>query len=490
MGNRPARQDAPVESLDEFGVAALLVSAGLAAAIYGRAAAERFAIPTAAVLLVAAAVVTDLFDGLRDAISIEAVQWVTSAALIVILFDGGLHIGLRRFRAAAVPIAVLGVVGTFATAGLVAVAAHALLDLSWTVSGLIGAAVAPTDPAVTFSVLGGKEIRGRAGTILEGESGFNDPVGIALMIGMVELATTEAGSFSLVIEEFLVEMGVGLAVGIVGSLVALRVARRVALPDRSLYPLRVLALAGLLFGVASLAHGSGFLAVFVAGIVLGDAAAPHKGEIERFMSTMGNLGEIAAFVALGLTIDLAFIGDEGLWVDGLLLAVLLAFVIRPLVVTPLLLPVRLSWGERGFVVWSGLKGAVPILLASLAVVGDTAYAREIYAIVFVVVLFSVVVQGTGVPIAARVCHVPMRAASRGGEAARHFVVRDGAFAAGTRLAELPLAERAWVEAVYRDGQSLPVHAETVLAPGDGVLVLCELESVPVLNRIFEGRQVP
>jgi cell volume regulation protein A len=479
-----------VESIDDFGLATLLASAGLAAAIYGRAIAERFAVPTAAVLLVVAAILSDLVPDLRDVLSIEAVQWVTAAALIVILFDGGLHIGLRRFRAAAVPIAVLGVVGTFATAGLVTVAAHVLLDLSWTVSGLIGAAVAPTDPAVTFSVLGGKEIRGRSGTILEGESGFNDPVGIALMIGMVELATTDGGSFSIVIEEFLIEMGVGLAVGVVGGLAALRLMRRIALPDRSLYPLRVLALAGLLYGAAALAHGSGFLAVFVAGIVLGDAAAPHKGEVERFMGTLANLGEIAAFLALGLTIDLAFIAEEGLWLDGLLLAVLLAFLVRPLVATPLLVPVRLSWGERGFVVWSGLKGAVPILLASLAVVGDTDYAREIYAIVFVVVLFSVVVQGTGVPIAARVCRVPMRAASRAGEAARHFVVRDGAFAAGTRIAELPLAERAWVEAVYRDGQSVAVHAETVLAPGDGVLVLCELESVPVLGRIFEGAQAP
>jgi cell volume regulation protein A len=479
-----------VESIDDFGLAALLASAALAAAIYGRVVAERFAIPTAAVLLVAAAILSDLFPDLGDVLSIEAVQWVTSAALIVILFDGGLHIGLRRFRAAVVPIGVLGVVGTFATAALVTVAAHYLLDLSWTISGLIGAAVAPTDPAVTFSVLGGKEIRGRAGTILEGESGFNDPVGIALMIGMVELATTQGGSFSLVVEEFLVEMGVGLAVGILGGLLVLRLMRRVALPDRSLYPLRVLALAGLLYGAAALAHGSGFLAVFVAGIILGDAAAPHKGEMERFMGTLANLGEIAAFVALGLTIDLAFIADEGLWLDGLLLAVLLAFAIRPLVVTPLLVPVRLTWGERSFVVWSGLKGAVPILLASLAVVGDTNYAQEIYAIVFVVVLFSVVVQGTGVPIAARVCRVPMRSASRGGEAARHFVVRDGAFAAGTRLAELPLAERAWVEAIYRDGHSLPVNAETVLEPGDGVLVLCELETVPVLTRIFEGRQGP
>jgi potassium/hydrogen antiporter len=479
---------ARVDSLDDFGLATLLVGTGLALAIYGRVVAERAAIPTAALLLTVAAIASDVVPELGDVLSIEAVQWVTSAALIVILFDGGLHIGMRRFRRAAWPIGVLGVVATFATAGLVAVAAHVLLDLSWTVSGLIGAAIAPTDPAVTFSVLGGKEIRGRSGTILEGESGFNDPVGIALMIGMVELATTADGSFSIVIWEFLTEMGVGLVVGVAGGLGSARLMRKVALPERSLYPLRVIAFAGVIYGVAAVAHGSGFLAVFVAGIVLGDVAAPHKGEVERFFGSLANLGEIAAFVALGLTVDLGFITTEGLWLDGLLLAVLLAFVVRPLVVYPLLVPIRLSWGERTFVVWSGLKGAVPILLASLAVVAGTSYADEIYGIVFVVVLFSVVVQGTAVPAVAAKVGVPMRGGSKAGEGWRHFVVQEGALAHGTRIADLPLAERAWVEAVYRDERSVGVDGQAELRPGDGVLVYCELETLPVVRRIFEGRQ--
>ena len=177
-----------LDSLETFNDVALVCSAAVVLAIVGRMAAERLRIPAAALLLVLAALASDLFPELNRSFGIEEVQWVTSAALIVILFDGGLHIGLARFRAAAWEIAALGVLGTFATAGLVAVAAHTLLDLSWMTSGLIGAAIAPTDPAVTFSVLAGKEVEGRSGTILEGESGFNDPVGIALMIGLVELA--------------------------------------------------------------------------------------------------------------------------------------------------------------------------------------------------------------------------------------------------------------------------------------------------------------
>ena len=405
-----------LDSLETFNDVALVCSAAVVLAIVGRMAAERLRIPAAALLLVLAALASDLFPELNRSFGIEEVQWVTSAALIVILFDGGLHIGLARFRAAAWEIAALGVLGTFATAGLVAVAVHTLLDLSWMTSGLIGAAIAPTDPAVTFSVLAGKEVEGRSGTILEGESGFNDPVGIALMIGLVELATTDGGSFSIVVEEFAVEMLVGLAVGVVGGIAMLRVMRHVALPNRALYPIQALALAGVVFGVAALLHGSGFLAVFVAGILVGDGPVRFEEEIERVGGALASLGELAAFVALGLTVDLTFLAEEGLLLDGVLLAAALAFVIRPLVVGPLLLPSRLGWGERGFVVWSGLKGAVPILLASLAVVGGADQAAEVYGIVFVVVLFSVLVQGTGVPIVARRLGVPMHADADGDQA--------------------------------------------------------------------------
>ena len=391
-----------MNDLLEFGKLVLVVSSGLSLAIGVRIIAGRLAIPTAGLLLVVAALASDLVDRLATILSFEDVQRIATLALVVILFEGGSNIGLRRFRRTAVPIVLLGVLGTFGTAALIAVAAHVVLDLSWIVSGLIGAALAPTDPAVTFSVLAGKEVRGRSGTILEGESGFNDPVGIALMVGMVELATQDGGSFSIVISEFLVEMGIGLVTGLAGAVALVWMQRHAPLPDRSLYPIAVMLGAGAIYGAAAVAHGSGFLAVFVAGILVGDLQYAERSVVRSFNSALSDLGELAAFVALGLTIDLAFIADEGLWWRGLVLAVLVGFVVRPLVVGCLLAPMRLSWGERGFIVWSGLKGAVPILLASLAVVGETDYAAQIYGIVFVVVLFSVVVQGTLVPtVAAR-----------------------------------------------------------------------------------------
>ena len=400
-----------MDDLVEFGELILVVSGALVLALAVRAIAGRLAIPTAGALLVLAAAASDLSDRLAGILSIQDVQRIATLALIVILFEGGSQMGLARFRASAGPIVALGVLGTFGTAALIAVAAHVALDLSWTVSGLIGAALAPTDPAVTFSVLAGKEVSGRSGTILEGESGFNDPVGIALMVGMVEMAT-ENGSFSTVVSEFVIEMSIGLAIGVAGALVLRAVLRAAVLPDRTLYPITVVLAAGVVYGAATVAHGSGFLAVFVAGILVGDVRFRERDDVASFNSALSDLGELAAFVALGLTVDLTLIADEGLWWRGLLLAVLLALLIRPLVVGPLLTTMSLTWGERAFIVWSGLKGAVPILLASLAVVGGTEYATEIYGIVFVVVLFSVVVQGSLVPTVATRLGVPMEPVHR------------------------------------------------------------------------------
>jgi potassium/hydrogen antiporter len=396
-----------MSEIPDFGVIVLVVATGVSLALFGRAITERLAIPSAALFLVAAAAVSDLVPELGDAVSFVTVERIGVVALIVILFEGGIDIGWRRFRSAAVPILSLGVLGTFASAGLIALAAHALFDLSWITSGLLGAALAPTDPAVTFSVLGGREIRGRTGTILKGESGANDPVGIALMIGMIELATSDDGSFWTVVQEFVVEMVGGIAVGAAGAALLLPLARRVPLPSPALYPLRMLAAAGVIYGAATLVHGSGFLAVFVAGILIGDRPQPHRQEVDAFLASIGSLAEIAMFTALGLTIDLTELFHSDAWYEGLALAALLAFVIRPLVVGALLLPVRLDRGERLFVMWSGLKGAVPILLAALAVIGGVDDGSEIYGIVFVVVLFSVLVQGSLVPAVAKRLNVPM-----------------------------------------------------------------------------------
>jgi potassium/hydrogen antiporter len=396
-----------VEELAGFGTIVLVVAGGLLLALLATKLNERFPVPEPGVFLLLAAIASDLFPQLSERLSIKEVERIGVVAVIVILFNGGTLVGWRRFRVAAVPIFTLGVLGTFATAGVLAVAAHYLFDFSWTTAGILGAALAPTDPAVMFSVLGDKEIRGRAGTILEGESGVNDPVGIALMIGMIELAENADASFWVVVREFSVEMSVGLAFGLVGA-AAMRPLLRFSLPNAGLYPLRTLAAAGVIDAAPATAHGSGFLAVFVAGVLLGDADVPLRDEIERFHTSLASLAEVVVFVALGITVDVTDLLGSSRLFEGLALAVILALVARPLAVGPLLLPVRMRRSERLFVIWSGLRGAVPILLAAFALLASVEDADRVYDIVFVVVAFSVIVQGSSIPFVARRLGIRMR----------------------------------------------------------------------------------
>ena len=475
-----------MSEIGDFGVIVFAVSATVFVALLGMRLADRLSLPYAALFLVAAAVISDLWTELQTVLSIADVERVAVVALILILFDGGLRIGARRFRRSIGPIFALGVVGTFLTAGIVALAARYALGFSWIEAGLVGAAIAPTDPAVTFSVFGKREIRGRSGTILEGEAGVNDPVGIALMIGMIELARADDGSLWIVAEEFVVEMALGLVVGLAGALLLLPVFRRVQLTGLALYPIRLLAGAGILYGLAAALGGSGFLAVFVAGVVLGDLAMPRKGEIESFHSSLAGLAEIAVFIALGLTITLSDLDTIDVWIDGIAIALVLAIVARPVAVIPLLLPARLTMRERLFVSWGGLKGAVPILLGALAVLGDVEGATDLYGIVFIVVVFSVTVQGTSMPYVARRLRIPFRRVDHDLSEVMEFVVGEHAVATGRAIGELPLGERAWVGVLVRDGRPQPIDGSVVLEPGDRVHVYAQPEDAPALERIFAG----
>jgi potassium/hydrogen antiporter len=489
-----------VEELTDFGGIVLVVGVGFLLAILASKVTERFPLPAPALFLLAAAIAPTDFESLGDVLSIRDVERIGVVALIVILFDGGMHVSWRRFRASAAPIAALGIVGTFATAGLVAVAAHYLFDFGWTSAGILGAALAPTDPAVMFSVFGNREVRGRSGAILEGESGGNDPVGIALMIGMIELATHDDETFWVVVKEFAVEMSVGLVIGLLGAAAMIRLIQRLSLPSEGLYPLRTLAAALTIYGITTVAHGSGFLAVFIAGLLVSDIRAPYKREIERFHTALASLGEIVVFVALGLTITLDDIGGDLL--DGLLLAVILAFVARPVAVGLLLLPARLRWGERLFIMWGGLKGAVPILLAAFALLAEVDDAERIYEIVFVVVAFSVIVQGSSLPLVASKLGIRMRTVEPepwnisiglrkepGG--VWRFVVSRISRAAGIAIRDLPIGDRAWIILVVREGEAVRAGGSTVLEPGDEILVLADERDATHLRRLFErsGRSV-
>jgi len=477
-----------------FGLAVLVAALAATAAVLSSRASERLRIPAPAFFLVGAAAASDIWPRL-EAVSFTAVQRVVTLALVVILFDGGMRVGWRRFRPAAAAIIWLGVAGTLVTAAAVGAAAHVLFSFGWRAALLLGTALAPTDPAVVFSVLGRREIGGRSGVLLEGESGANDPVGIALLIALLAATGTGIGAAGNVIAQFALQMAVGAVAGVAGGLALLWFMRRVPLPSEGLYALRVLAGALVIYGAATAARGSGFLAVFAAGIIIGDERAPYKREIARFHSALASLAEVVAFVMLGLTIDLRSLSQAWAWLIGLVLAALLAFVVRPLLAGALLWPVRLRPGERLFVLWAGLKGAVPIVLGVFIVQAGVTGAHRIYEIIFVVVAFSVIVQGGTVPSAARRLKIPLRTVEpepwslgirfqEEPEGVHRCTISPRSAADRAAIADLPLAEDAWISLVIRAGRLVPAHGGTILHAGDEVIVLAGSEQAAQLNQLF------
>ncbi len=492
-----------MNNAETTGLTILILAAVVLVAVVSNRFSERTRIPAPFLFLVGAAAVSDLFPGVDAKIPISLVEQIVTVALIVVLFDGGLGIGRRRFRAAAVPVVSLGVAGTILTTGAVALLAHYACDLSWRTALLLGAALAPTDPAVVFSVLGRREITGRTGTILEGESGANDPVGIALMVALLGAGTSGGAGSQLgqIVGTFAEQMVIGVAVGTAGGFALLWFIRKVPLPGAGLHPVRALAGAGVIYGAATVAHGSGFLAVLVAGVLLGDESVPYRLEIRQVCSALASLAEIVVFVTLGLTIGLRALGDGDAWLIGLVLAVLLAFVVRPLLAGPLLLPVRMRRGERAFVLWAGLKGAVPILLGAFAITAGVPDARRIYEIIFMVVAFSVLVQGGTVGLAARRFGVPMRDTvptpwtfgvrlPHEPVGTRHYTVRSDDDVDGTTLGDLVTSGDTWVSTVLRDGRLVPMSSDTVLRPGDELQLVAGPDAAAGTEPVSDGPEGP
>jgi cell volume regulation protein A len=484
-----------MHDLEPFAIIVVVTAIALLCAAASSRISEWTRVPTPAIFLVVASVSAEVFPHLGS-LSIVVDQRIVTVALVLILFDGGMHIGLSRFRQVAGGVVWIGVAGTFVTAGAMALAAHAWFGFDWRAALLIGTALAPTDPAVVFSVLGRREVAGRTGTLLEGESGANDPVGIALMIVVLGSSGAGFGSVAHGAAEFGLQMVLGIAFGFGGGYALRWLLQHLPMPNEALYPLRAVAFALLVYGVTAAAHGSGFLAVLLAGILVGDTRAPYKREIERFASAAGSLSEIVAFGVLGLSVPAADAFAHGRAWTGLGLAALLIFFVRPVLVGLLLLPMRLRRGERAFVLWSGLKGAVPILLGTYVVAEGVPDADRIYAVIFVVVLVSVVVQGGLVPTFARLWKVPMRVLEPEPwalgmrfrdepEGLHRYIVAAGSAADGTTIGDLPLDEDVWISMISRGGRLVQVRGTTELEAGDEVLALAADDAL--VERLFRTR---
>jgi cell volume regulation protein A len=270
--------------------------------------------------------------------------------------------------------------------------------------------------------------------------------------------------------------------------------RSVHLTSGALTAVFVASGAVLIYAAGSALHGSGFLAVFIAGIITGDVRAPFRREVETFNAGLSSLAEIVVFVLLGLSVQLRDVFQPTTLVAGLVIAALLIFIIRPVFVGLATLPIRLKRGERAFVLWAGLKGAVPILLGIFILSAKVEGADTIYAIIFIVVLISVLLQGGLVPVFARLLRVPMRLVeprpwsvdvrfAEEPDGLERHTVRAGSPADGHTIAELEVGESSWISLISRGGRNLPVRRSTRLRAGD--VILAQVDPDVVVDALFD-----
>ncbi|MBL3804962.1 potassium/proton antiporter [Streptomyces sp. BRB081] len=408
----------------------------------------------------------------------ELTQVIGYAALVVILAEGGLGTSWKEMRPALPSAAALALAGVAVSVGVTASAAHYLAGLEWRQALIIGAVVSSTDAAAVFSVLRRVPLPSRITGTLEAESGFNDAPVVILVVAFCTAGPIE--HWYVLIGEILLELAIGAAIGLaIGWLGALGL-RHVALPASGLYPIAVLAIATTAYAAGSMAHGSGFLAVYLCALVLGNAKLPHAPATRGFADGLGWIAQIGMFVLLGLLVTPHELAKDVL--PALVIGLVLTAVARPLSVFVSLTPFRRPWREQALMSWAGLRGAVPIILATIPMVAGVRGSERLFNIVFILVVVYTLVQGPTLPWLARRLGLGDRAeaADLGVESAPlerlrgHLLsvaVPEHSRMHGVEVSELRLPTGAAVTLVVRDGRSFVPTPSTLLQRGDELLVV-------------------
>ncbi|MFP3118013.1 potassium/proton antiporter [Streptomyces sp. Iso 434] len=408
----------------------------------------------------------------------ELTQVIGYAALVVILAEGGLGTSWKEMRPALPSAAALALVGVAVSVGVTASAAHYLAGLEWRQALIIGAVVSSTDAAAVFSVLRRVPLPSRITGTLEAESGFNDAPVVILVLAFCTAGPIE--HWYVLIGEILLELAIGAAIGLaVGWLGAVGL-RHVALPASGLYPIAVLAIATTAYAAGAMAHGSGFLAVYLCALVLGNAKLPHAPATRGFAEGLGWVAQIGMFVLLGLLVTPHELAGDVL--PALVIGLVLTVVARPLSVFVSLTPFKRPWREQALMSWAGLRGAVPIILATIPMVAGVRGSERLFNIVFILVVVYTLVQGPTLPWLARRLGLgnQAEAADLGVESAPLERLRGHLLSVaipeksrmhGVEVSELRLPTGAAVTLVVRDGRSFVPTPSTLLQRGDELLVV-------------------
>jgi len=462
-------------------IGGLLLGAGIAAAMV----ADRVRVPGLILFLGLGMLVGSDGPGGVHFDDVELTRTLGTIGIVLILFEGGLSAGWDEIRPVLKPAISLAIVGTVLTAAIAAVAAGLLFDLGTLESLIVGAAIAATDSAAIFAVLRGSTLRRRVARTLEGESGLNDPVAVLLVTGFISLLEDPGYGIEDMVLGFAGELVIGAAVGALVGIGARWAFVRLDFPTPGLYPVASIAAAALAFGLADISHGSGFLAVYLTGLTLGTGIVPAQRTVTAFHQGLSWVAQISLFFLLGLLVFPSQLADVAL--QGTALALALIFVARPIATLVATLVERYRFRERVMLSWAGLRGAVPIWLATLPVIAGVEGSGLLFNDIFFVVVISTLLQGfTFEPLAQRLGLTTGEAAlpepvvetgriqELGGDVLA-IRIAPGDAADGRMVKELGLPRQALVSVIVRDGQAVLPRGSTVIAGGDELHVLVRRE---------------
>jgi potassium/hydrogen antiporter len=485
----------------------LIVGVLLAAGLVASLAAGRLRMPGLVLVLGVGMLIgsdgLDLIDFGRDVEDdFELARSAGVVALAFILFEGGLSSGFGEIRPVIGTSIALATLGTLGTAVLTAVPAALLLDLDPLEALLLGSTVAATDAAAIFAVLRGSTLRRRLARTLEGESGINDPIAILLVIGCIEAIQSDSFGIEDALLLVVRELSIGFVVGIAVAALAVLFLRRVTLPSAGLYPVASVATALLAFGAAQTLHGSGFLAVYLAGLVLGTASTPARRTVVTFHEGLAWVAQLGLFLGLGLLVfpsDLVEIIPE-----GAAIAIVTAAIARPAAAVVFTLGANYNLRERRMLGWGGLRGGTPIVFATFPVtdLGPDA-GMPYFNVAFFVVLLSTVIQGTTIEPVARMLRVTSDEAaipvplvepvllSRLGAEVVQFPVRENYAVVGHPVRELGLPREALLNVIVRGERAIPPRGSTIVQAGDQLHLIVRQEvAVEFQNLLAQWRTGP
>lgn len=426
----------------------------------------------------------------------DAAHALGTLALAIILFDGGLQTPTASIRKVWKPAALLATVGVLVTALVTGVAAAYVLDLPVMEGLLLGAIVGSTDAAAVFSLLrnAGIHIRDRLKATLEIESASNDPMAIFLTVGLLEILVNEMEPGAGLLQMFFLQMGVGTAVGLGVGWASVQIINRIQLVASGLYPVMVTACGLFAFGLASNLNGSGFLAIFLAGVVIGNSRFVFQRSTFLFHDGLAWFSQITMFVVLGLLINPPSLLE--VWLEGLVIAAVLVLVARPLAVVPMLFFGGFNKRETALVSWVGLRGSVPIILAIFPLLFGLPGAELIFNVVFFVVLISATIQGSTLPWVANklgLTEKPPAAPAATLEITAlgdvdadivEYALGANGRAVGRRLSQMALPDGTVVAMITRNSQVIPPRGSTALMAGDHLFVVLRPETRPFVDSAF------